>query len=144
MGHEVSFTLNLYPDGYSIGKPSEIEAAHQAPLQDGQKLLHPYDKTSETLFSVRDYRKCASKQGSSVPFMDGLPIVNKVCLRMSLENVVKDIPLISDNSWTYGDLMEVESRILKALQPQLCLDPTPKLDRLCNNSISTKVLYLES
>jgi len=54
---------------------------------------------------VRDYRKCASKQGSSVPFMDGLPIVNKVCLRMSLENVVKDIPLISDNSWTYGDLM---------------------------------------
>jgi len=57
------------------------------------------------LLQVRDYRKCTSKQGSSVPFMDGLPIVNKVCLRMSLENVVKDIPLISDNSWTYGDLM---------------------------------------
>ncbi|KAB5574045.1 hypothetical protein DKX38_001239 [Salix brachista] len=164
--HEVSFTLNLYPDGYSIGKPSEIKAAHQAPLQDGQKLLHPYDKTSETLFSaiesgrlpgdilddipckyvngtivceVRDYRKCASKQGSSIPSIDGLPIVNKVRLRMSLENVVKDIPMISDNSWTYGDLMEVESRILKALQPQLCLDPTPKLDRLCNNPISTKL-----
>jgi hypothetical protein len=29
---------------------------------------------------------------------------------------------------------------LKALQPQLCLDPTPKLDRLCNNPISTKVI----
>ncbi|KAI9401762.1 hypothetical protein POPTR_001G165800v4 [Populus trichocarpa] len=71
--------------------------------------------------------------------MDGLPIVNKVRLTMSLENVVKDIPMISDNSWTYGDLMEVESRILKALQPQLCLDPTPKLDRLCNNPISTKL-----
>uniref|UniRef100_A0A6N2MU29 Uncharacterized protein n=1 Tax=Salix viminalis TaxID=40686 RepID=A0A6N2MU29_SALVM len=166
LGHEVSFTLSLYPDGYSIGKPSEIEAAHQAPLQDGQKLLHPYDKTSETLFSaiesgrlpgdilddipckyvngtliceVRDYRKCASEQGSSTPSVDGIPIVDKVCLRMSLENVVKDIPLISDNSWTYGDLMEVESRILKALQPQLCLDPTPKLDRLCNNSILTKL-----
>jgi len=116
---------------------------------------------------VQDYRKCASKQGCSIPSMDGLPIVNKVRLRMSLENVVKDIPMISDNSWTYGDLMvsvlnsfmktkfrqlisphfcihfflqEVESRILKALQPQLCLDPTPKLDRLCNNPISTKVI----
>uniref|UniRef100_A0A6N2MU05 Spt20-like SEP domain-containing protein n=1 Tax=Salix viminalis TaxID=40686 RepID=A0A6N2MU05_SALVM len=88
---------------------------------------------------VRDYRKCASEQGSSTPSVDGIPIVDKVCLRMSLENVVKDIPLISDNSWTYGDLMEVESRILKALQPQLCLDPTPKLDRLCNNSILTKI-----
>jgi hypothetical protein len=54
---------------------------------------------------VQDYRKCASKQGSSIPSMDGLPIVNKVRLTMSLENVVKDIPLISDNSWTYGDLM---------------------------------------
>ncbi|KAJ6963255.1 protein PHYTOCHROME-DEPENDENT LATE-FLOWERING [Populus alba x Populus x berolinensis] len=164
--HEVSFTLNLYPDGYSIAKPPEIKAANQAPLQDGRKLLHPYDKASETLFSaiesgrlpgdilddipckyvngtlvceVQDYRKCASKQGSSIPSMDGLPIVNKVRLRMSLENVVKDIPMISDNSWTYGDLMEVESRILKALQPQLCLDPTPKLDRLCNNPISTKL-----
>lgn len=31
--------------------------------------------------------------------------MNKVHLRMSLENVVKDMPLISDNSWTYGDLM---------------------------------------
>lgn len=54
---------------------------------------------------MRDYRKCASEPGFSVPCADGLPIVNKVCLRMSLENVVKDIPLISDNSWTYGDLM---------------------------------------
>ncbi|CAK7356481.1 unnamed protein product [Dovyalis caffra] len=149
-----------------IDSIDRIEAAHQAPLQGGQKLLHPYDKTSETLFSaiesgrlpgdilddvpckyvngtlvceVRDYRKCASEQGSSIPSMDLLPIINKVCLRMSLENVVKDIPLISDNSWTYGDLMEVESRILKALQPQLCLDPTPKLDRLCNNPILTKL-----
>ncbi|KAF3451997.1 hypothetical protein FNV43_RR08093 [Rhamnella rubrinervis] len=160
--NEVSFTLNLFTDGYSIGKPSENEGAHQPTLQDMPKLLHPYDRTSETLFSaiesgrlpgdilddipckyvdgtlvceVRDYRKCASERGPG----DGFPIVNKVHLRMSLENVVKDIPLISDNSWTYGDLMEVESRILKALQPQLCLDPTPKLDRLCNNPVPAKL-----
>lgn len=40
-----------------------------------------------------------------MPSIDGSPIINKVCLRMSLENVVKDIPLISDSGWTYGDLM---------------------------------------
>ncbi|KAJ9179433.1 hypothetical protein P3X46_011221 [Hevea brasiliensis] len=164
--HEVSFTLNLYADGYSIGKPSENEAALQATLQDGSKLLHPYDKTSETLFSsiesgrlpgdilddmpckyvngtliceVRDYRKCVSEQRSSILSIDGLPIINRLRLRMSLENVVKDIPLISDNSWTYGDFMEVESRILKALQPQLFLDPTPKLDRLCNDPTPTRL-----
>lgn len=57
------------------------------------------------LLQVRDYRKCASEQGSSIPATDVLPVINKVRLRMSLENVVKDIPFISDNSWTYGDLM---------------------------------------
>lgn len=51
---------------------------------------------------MRDYRKC---DGSGDPTSNGSPIVSKVCLKMSLENVVKDIPLISDNSWTYGDLM---------------------------------------
>ncbi|XWS18790.1 hypothetical protein CRYUN_Cryun32bG0075100 [Craigia yunnanensis] len=163
--HEISFTLNLYPDGYSIGKPPEKEALHHATVQDAPKL-HPYDRSSETLFSaiesgrlpgdilddipckyvdgtlvceVRDYRKVAPQQGSIIPSMDGSPIINKVRLRMSLENVVKDIPLSSDNSWTYGDLMEAESRILKALQPQLCLDPTPKLDRLCTNPVPTKL-----
>ncbi|KAK4838154.1 hypothetical protein QYF36_011489 [Acer negundo] len=157
--HEVSFTLNLYSDGYSIGKPLEKEALRQGPLQDVPKSLHPYDRASETLFSaiesgrlpgdilddipckyvdgtlvceVRDYRNCGSEQQPS-------PTVNKVRLKMSLENVVKDIPLISDNSWTYGDLMEVESRILKALQPTLCLDPTPKLDKLSTNPVPIKL-----
>ncbi|KAF5181649.1 Phytochrome-dependent late-flowering [Thalictrum thalictroides] len=157
---EVSFTLNLYQDGYYIGKPSE------ASIQDAPKSLHPYDRTSETLFSaiesgrlpgdilddipskyfdgmlvceIRDYRKSASQRGSGVSSVDQSPVVNRVSLRMSLENVVKDIPLISDDSWTYSDLMEVESRILKALQPQLCLDPTPMLDRLCSNPVTTKL-----
>ncbi|XP_068335447.1 protein PHYTOCHROME-DEPENDENT LATE-FLOWERING-like [Pyrus communis] len=164
--NEVSFTLNLFPDGYSIGKPSENDTSHQATHQDVPKLLHPYDRTSETLFSaiesgrlpgdilddipckyvdgtlvceIRDYRKCAFEQGPGSPSTNGSVIANKVCLKMSLENVVKDIPLISDNSWAYGDLMEVESQILKALQPQLHLDPTPKLDRLCKNPVPTKL-----
>lgn len=54
---------------------------------------------------VRDYRNNVSEQGSNTPPVDGNPVVNRVRLRMSLENVVKDIPLISDNTWTYGDLM---------------------------------------
>lgn len=57
------------------------------------------------LFQVRDYRKCASEPGPGSQLTNGCPIVSKVRLRMSLENVVKDIPTISDNSWTYGDLM---------------------------------------
>ncbi|KAF5732101.1 hypothetical protein HS088_TW18G00790 [Tripterygium wilfordii] len=165
-GHEVSFTLNLYSDGYSIGKCSENEVQHLAALHEAPKMLHPYDRTSETLFSaiesgrlpgdilddmpcryidgslvceVRDYRKCALVDGSTVPSTEYPPVVHKVCLKMSLENVVKDIPLISENSWTYGDLMEVESRILKALQPQLCLDPTPKLDRICSKSVALEL-----
>ncbi|MCI02120.1 protein FAM48A, partial [Trifolium medium] len=35
--------------------------------------------------------------------------------------------------------MEVESKILKALQPNLLLDPTPKLDRLCESPLPTKL-----
>ncbi|TKY64235.1 mediator of RNA polymerase II transcription subunit [Spatholobus suberectus] len=163
---EASFTLNLFADGYSIGKPSENEAANQSKYQDFPKLLHPYDRSSESLFlaiesghlpgdilddipakyvdgalicEVRDYRRCSSEKGGSVVSAESSPTVNKVCLKMSLENIVKDIPSITDKSWTYGDLMEVESKILKTLQPKLHLDPTPKLDRLCESPLPTKL-----
>lgn len=163
---EASFTLNLFAEGYSIGKPSENEAANQSKYQDFPKLLHPYDRSSESLFlaiesghlpgdilddipakyvdgalicEVRDYRRCSSEKGGSVVSAESSPNVNKVCLKMSLENIVKDIPSITDKSWTYGDLMEVESKILKVLQPKLHLDPTPKLDRLCESPIPTKL-----
>ncbi|KAI7733316.1 hypothetical protein M8C21_000231, partial [Ambrosia artemisiifolia] len=58
---------------------------------------------------------------------------------MSLENVVKDMPLISNSSWTYGDLMEAEARILIALNPTLDLDPLPNVDRLCKPPTSTNL-----
>ncbi|PNY13724.1 protein FAM48A, partial [Trifolium pratense] len=132
---EASFTLNLFPNGYSIGKPSENGAANQSL----PKLLLPYDRSSETLFLVRDYRRCSSEKGAGTVSVESSPTVNKISLRMSLENIVKDIPSITDKSWTYGDLMEVESKILKALQPNLLLDPTPKLDRLCESPLPTKL-----
>ncbi|KAH7682664.1 Transcription factor Spt20 protein [Dioscorea alata] len=59
------------------------------------------------------------------------PKVQKVLLRMGTETVVKDMPLISDDAWTYNDLLQAESRIIKALQPVLYLEPKPSLDRLC-------------
>jgi hypothetical protein len=65
--------------------------------------------------------------------------VNKVRLRMTFENVVKDITLLSDDSWSYRDFVEAEARIVRALQPELCLDPTPKLDRLCQDPIPHKL-----
>ncbi|XP_022842611.1 mediator of RNA polymerase II transcription subunit 15a [Olea europaea var. sylvestris] len=163
--NDISFTLSLFPDGYSVGKPVENESGHQTAV-DVPKFLHSYDRASETLFSaiesgrlpgdllddipckyiegtlvceVRDYRKCSSEAGVPVASGDALPSIHRVQLRMSLENVVKDIPSISDHGWTYGDLMEVEARIMKALKPQLCLDPSPKLDKLNDNPVFTKL-----
>ncbi|KAD6794839.1 hypothetical protein E3N88_05735 [Mikania micrantha] len=160
---DVSFFINLFPDGYSIGNPSENRIA--AP--DDPKFLHPYDRTSESLFlaiergllpadflddipckyingavacEVRDYRNCAFEQGVNGSTADSShAITTKTLLKMSLENVVKDIPLISDSSWTYGDLMEAEARILIALHPKLDIDPTPNLDRLCRPPTCTNL-----
>lgn len=88
---------------------------------------------------MRDYRNCGFEAGVNGSSADMSPLTRKLRLKMSLENVVKDIPLISDSSWTYGDLMEAEARILKALQPKLNLDPTPNLERLCKSPTSAKV-----
>ncbi|KAL3839244.1 hypothetical protein ACJIZ3_023835 [Penstemon smallii] len=165
--NDISFMVSLFHDGFSIGKPMESGSGPQTSIEI-PKFLHPYDRTSETLFSaiecglfpgdilddlpckfidgtvfceVRDYRECISEGGFILVPRDGSPIINKVCLRVSLENIVKDIPSIADNDWTYGDLMEVESRILKALQPQICLEPSPLLDRLSGNSNATKLNF---
>ncbi|KAG6395660.1 hypothetical protein SASPL_141783 [Salvia splendens] len=162
--NEVSFILKLFPDGYSIGKAVENESGNQTSI-DVPKLLHPYDRTSEGLFSaiesgrfpgdilddipckyidgtlvceVRDYRKCFAG-GVHLASGESSAAINRVSLKMTLENIVKDIPSISENGWTYGDLMEVESRILKATQPQLCLDPSPQLDKLSEDPVQNKL-----
>ncbi|XP_033131727.1 protein PHYTOCHROME-DEPENDENT LATE-FLOWERING isoform X1 [Brassica rapa] len=156
--HEVSFVLSLYPNGYSIGKPSENQAVQQTSFRDDPKVLHLYDRAAESLLSAIEAGRLPGDILEDIPckFVDGVvicevhdyrkhtpeqvsPVINKVRLKMSLENVVKDIPSMSDNSWTYGDLMEVESRILKAIQPELCLDPVPRLDRLSENPVSAKL-----
>uniref|UniRef100_A0A0D3AQ30 Uncharacterized protein n=3 Tax=Brassica oleracea var. oleracea TaxID=109376 RepID=A0A0D3AQ30_BRAOL len=47
--HEVSFVLSLYPNGYSVGNPSEV--AQQTSFRDAPKALHPYGRAAETLLS---------------------------------------------------------------------------------------------
>ncbi|WVZ58745.1 hypothetical protein U9M48_008985 [Paspalum notatum var. saurae] len=162
--HEVSFTFSLYDRGYLISKSAAMDS-NQTSIQDG-KTLHPYDRASEKLFSsieagrlpgdilddipskyysgsvvceIRDYRKHVSNQVPASSAELGLPIVNKVQLRMTFENVVKDISLLSDDSWSYRDFVEAEARIVRVLQPELCLDPTPKLDRLYQDPVPHKL-----
>ncbi|KAE8077241.1 hypothetical protein FH972_015821 [Carpinus fangiana] len=156
---EVSFSLNLFPNGFSIGKATEL-------FNDEPKQLHPYDRASYTLFSaieygwlpgdlfdnipckfvngallceIQDYRNSLPHKGDTAASVENSPIVHKVLLRMRTENVVKEISLISDDSWTYEDLLEIESRILKALQPDLLLNPEPLQDRYCGELLRMKL-----
>ncbi|KAF4355105.1 hypothetical protein G4B88_004317 [Cannabis sativa] len=155
---EVSFSLHLFPNGFSIGKVSE--SFNIAPDK-----LYPYNRSSETLFSaieygwlpgdifddlpikyvnghvlceIHDYRNCLL-QKEGICSIQKSPIVHRVILQMSMENVVKDIMLISDDSWTYNDLLEVESRIVKALQPNLCLNPQPSMGIHYGETLTKKV-----
>lgn len=54
---------------------------------------------------IRDYRNPLSQRGSTAASMKKPPIVHKVLLHMCTENVVKDISLMSDDSWTYEELL---------------------------------------
>lgn len=56
------------------------------------------------LTQVRDYRKYFAG-GGHLASGESSAAINRVSLKMTLENIVKDIPSISENGWTYGDLM---------------------------------------
>ncbi|ONI31553.1 hypothetical protein PRUPE_1G319400 [Prunus persica] len=155
---EVSFSLKLFQNGFSVGKATEF-------LNDIPEHLHPYDRVSETLFSaiecgwlpgdmfdglpckyvngvilceIQDYRGCFI-QGRAANSTKKIPTVHRVLLHMRMENVVKDILSISDASWTYSDILEVESHILKALQPDLHLNPQPLQGIHSGQPLSKKV-----
>ncbi|XP_042391867.1 uncharacterized protein LOC121982931 [Zingiber officinale] len=67
------------------------------------------------------------------------PKVQKVCLRMSTEDVVRDMQSISDDSWSYNDFLQVESQIIKALHPKLYLHPKSSLKRFFEEPVSKKL-----
>ncbi|KAK6931566.1 Spt20-like, SEP domain [Dillenia turbinata] len=156
---KASISINLYPSGFLIGNATEL-------LNDEPKRLHPYDRSSETLFfaieygclpgelfdgipcnyvngtvicEIRDFRSVLQQKGSMPSVANLSPIVHRVQLRMSMENVIKDISSVADDSWTYRDILEVESRMLKALQPNLQLDPKPMLSQFCGKLMARKL-----
>lgn len=61
--------------------------------------------TSKMIFlQIRDYRKCSFEKGGTSA-IDNSPLVHRVPLHMCMENVVKDILSISNDSWTYKDIL---------------------------------------
>ncbi|KAJ7943081.1 Spt20 transcription factor [Quillaja saponaria] len=159
---EVSFCLNLFSNGYSLGNASEL-------LNNVPKQLHPYDRASEALFTaieygwlpgdmfndipckyvngavlceIQDYRIHFPYKEGSTSFSGISPVVHKVILQMCMETVVKDISSISNDTWKYKDLLEIESHILKALKPDLHLSLEPLGHRFLGEPL-TKKLNLE-
>lgn len=72
--HEVSFVLSLYPNGYSIGKPSET--VQQTAFRDAPKVLHPYDRAAETLLSAIEAGRLPGDILEDIPckFVDGVVV----------------------------------------------------------------------
>lgn len=68
--------------------------------------LASYLHQSIKMFSlqIRDYRNCLFHEGG-IRSSQNNPIVHRVILQMCMENVVKDIMSISDDSWTYKNLL---------------------------------------
>ncbi|RZS01049.1 hypothetical protein BHM03_00030848 [Ensete ventricosum] len=66
----------------------------------------PFLSIMAPLFSIAStlYQDHISEQGTATTSFV-VPVLRKVRLRMSLENVIKDMPFIADDSWTYSDLM---------------------------------------
>ncbi|KAD4585043.1 hypothetical protein E3N88_22644 [Mikania micrantha] len=143
---EVSFILNIFPNGYTIVNPSKRNVGHQIDVQDYLKFLHPYDRRSESLITaiecgqlpvdflddlhckyvngtvlceVRDFRNKSSESAVNDSLTAAFPSITKVSLKMSLDNVVKDINRIADCTWEYGDLLlnlDIRGKRLKRLR----------------------------
>ncbi|KAM7275596.1 hypothetical protein ACFE04_017462 [Oxalis oulophora] len=155
---EVSFGLNLFPNGFSVGSASEVLCC--VPME-----LLPYNKEAKILFNaiengclpgdmfdelpckfvngtilceIRDYRNCFVHRTGSIS-LESSPIVHKVLLKLCIGNVLKDIVLTADSSWTYTDILDAESRILRALQPNLNLDPKPLINQFSGDRKTKKL-----
>ncbi|GJX57329.1 hypothetical protein Tco_0287226 [Tanacetum coccineum] len=140
---DVSFILNIFPDGYTIDKSLKSHAAQQIASMYYPKLLRPYDRASQSLFTVRDRPKDSSEPaGVSIngPFIAAIPSIRRISLRMSVDSIVRDIPQMSKRDfWAYSELLEAEAKILLALYPKLDLDPYPNFDRLCKKPTTVKL-----
>lgn len=149
---EASFSVRLFPDGFSIEKPLE-KGKVAPPIHEAMGMLYPYNRASESFLRALDGGwipgdllqeiPCKYSNGcitcevldycvdpssfdasfSSKSLVDVMPAVYKITLKPSMESIAKDVSSMVDETWTYKDLMEVESKILKTARPELHLDP---------------------
>ncbi|MCO5576387.1 hypothetical protein L7F22_030197 [Adiantum nelumboides] len=145
---EASFSIRLFPEGFSIGRPLEAGKA-PPPIHEAMVMLYPYNRSSESFLRALDggcipgdlleeipcrytngcitcevLEYFADSSSSSKSTVD-VPTVYKITLKPSMESIAKDVSSMVDETWTYKDLMEVESKILKTAWPELHLDPEP-------------------
>ncbi|GJU08684.1 hypothetical protein Tco_1125114 [Tanacetum coccineum] len=148
---DVSFIVNIFPDGYTIDKSLKSNAAQQIASMYYPKLLRPYDRTSQSLFTaikccrvpanffedipctykngkvaceVRDWRKdSAEPAGVSIngPSIAATPSIRRISLRMSVDSIVRDIPQMSKRDFW------AYSELLEA-EAKILLALYPKLD----------------
>ncbi|GKC14760.1 hypothetical protein Tco_1011542 [Tanacetum coccineum] len=148
---DVSFIVNIFPDGYTIDKSLKSNAAQQIASMYDPKLLSPYDRASQSLFTaikccrvpanffedipctykngkvaceVRDWRKdSAEPAGVSIngPSIAAIPSIRRISLRMSVDSIVRDIPQMSKRDFW------AYSELLEA-EAKILLALYPKLD----------------
>ncbi|KII87461.1 hypothetical protein PLICRDRAFT_142760 [Plicaturopsis crispa FD-325 SS-3] len=140
-----SFTVHLYPDYWTLNNGLNFLYTHQVAslLEDIRAHRIPVDFLE--LFD-----------SAGVPFYDGCMIVElldyrpqkskdspleqpertRVVLHPNSETLWADICLLNQKSgktWTDENALEIESRLLLATAPPLCLAPDPHLTRIANS-----------
>lgn len=83
------------------------------------------------IVELRDYRDCgggSSQGGAGTPkVIPRPPNVHKLLLRPDTESIVKETSRLGrEGKLSYHEQLELEARSLRAMQPDLCLDPNPK------------------
>ncbi|TFK39499.1 Spt20 family-domain-containing protein [Crucibulum laeve] len=140
-----SFTVHLHPEHWI--------------LNNGSKFLY-HNQIASLLDDIRAHRIPVDFldlfDASHTPFYDGCMIVElldyrpqrnkeptpekpqktRVILHPNSESLYADICSLNQRfmcKWTDNDALEVESKLLLATAPPLCLDPDPHLTRIANH-----------
>ncbi|CAL1715167.1 unnamed protein product [Somion occarium] len=139
-----SFTVRLYPEHWTIGGSRFLYNNQMASLLDdiqAQRIpndfLELFDSAKVAFYDgcmiveLLDYRPLRVKD----PVLE-TPERTRVVLTPNAETLWSEICLMNQKNgfhWTDQDALEVESKILLATAPPLCLDPDPHLTRIANS-----------
>ncbi|GJU13285.1 hypothetical protein Tco_1135681 [Tanacetum coccineum] len=119
---DVSFIVNIFPDGYTIDKSLKV-------------CDRPKDSFEPAGVSING------------PFIAVTPSIRRISLGIGwegvgvvLDSIVRDIPQMSKRNFcAYSELLEAEAKILLALYRKLDLNPYPNFDRLCKKPTTIKL-----